>query len=93
VRVAIGNVLGSSREGQECIPAVHVRDHVDLSFCCCDLLLGRELRAATEEERHCRLCVCVVQEWVFWFCGCIEDDQGGRVRMLCCCCFCDGSER
>ena len=42
--------------GMENVPAVHVRDHVDLGLCGCDLLLGRELGAAAEEERH--VCMC-----------------------------------
>jgi hypothetical protein len=32
----------------------HVGDHLDLGFCCCDLLCGRRLgTTAAEEERHC----------------------------------------
>ena len=44
----IWEILG--RRG--CIPAVHIRNHIDLGFCCGDLLLRRELGAATKEERH-----------------------------------------
>lgn len=46
-----GGEITIDREGKS-IPAVHVRYHIDLSLCCCDLLLGRELGAAAEEERH-----------------------------------------
>jgi hypothetical protein len=80
------------RELRNNVPAIHVRDHVDLSFCCCDLLLGRELRAATEEERHLGLCVCRVGVCEEWYRREVAGDEGGRARMLCCC-FRDGSER
>jgi hypothetical protein len=45
------------------VPCVHIRHHVDLSFCLCDFLLRGDLRAATEEVRHreCGLkigCMC-----------------------------------
>jgi hypothetical protein len=47
--------------GMSNVPAVHVRDHIDLGLCGCDLLLGRELGAAAEEERH--VCMCGIGAW------------------------------
>lgn len=51
------------------VPAVHVGDHVDLSFCCGDLLLGRELGAATEEEGHLVLCAWRIGVCEMWLRG------------------------
>lgn len=66
------------------VPAVHVRDHVDLGLCSCDLLLGRELGAAAEEERHVVCVVLVRESKVYRLCGDGEDTRDERVEIWCC---------
>jgi hypothetical protein len=66
------------------VPAVHVRDHVDLGLCGCDLLLGRELGAAAEEERHVVYAVLVRGSKVYRFCGDGDFARDERVEIWCC---------